>query len=211
MLTAHLIGFPQEKGIRLAATLAARGVYGEPAAGVPSTAAVDLALVDGTSRSHVMCSLESWGGNPPPYAVGFVYPVDSLPLQGSSLFPSWIDLVTGQGIPDYLEDTLELDPEPEDRPVPRTVGYTAGDGPGGIAQVEVLGPSGLIFETGRQVRRHDAVTFFIPLGRRTPMAMRGTVVSRRPRLRGRSRCVASFLGASVPQRRALGCLLAGWA
>lgn len=76
--------------------------------------------------------------------------------------------------------------------------------------MEVLGPSGLIFETGRQVRRHAAVTFSITVGRRSPLAMRGTVVSRRPRLSGRSRCVVSFLAATGPQRRALGCLLAGW-
>jgi len=122
-----------------------------------------------------------------------------------------VDLITGAGLHEYLAGTLELDPEPEGRPVPRTVGYAAGEGPGGIAQVEVLGPSGLIFETGRQVHRNDAVTFYIPLGRRTPLAMRGTVVSKRPRLSGRSRCVASFMAATGPQRRALGCLLAGWA
>ncbi|MDF1551846.1 MAG: hypothetical protein P1P84_02230 [Deferrisomatales bacterium] len=210
MLTAHLVGFPQEQGIRLAAALAVGGVYAEPAPRVPNTPAVDVAFVDGTARSHVSCALESWGGRAPACAVALVYPIDALPVNGASRFPPWVDLVTGAGLNRYLEHTLDLGPAPQTRPLPRTVGYTVGDGPAGIVHVEVLGPSGLIFETGRRVRQHDAVTFFIPLGRRSPLAMRGTVVSRRPRLGGCSRCVASFMAATGPQRRALGCLLAGW-
>jgi hypothetical protein len=211
MLTAQIIGFPPEKGIRLAAELAALGMYAEPSPRVPTTRAVDVALVDGTARSHVLCALESWGGRAPPSPVAFVYPTDSLPLHGASLFPPWVEVIPSGGVPGYLAEALDLEPDPESPPVPKTVGYRAGDGPAEIARVEVLGPSGLIFETGRRVRRHDAATFFIPLGRRSPVAMRGTVVSRRLRLRGRSRCVASFMAATGPQRRALGCLLAGWA
>lgn len=210
MRSACLVGFPQEQGIRLAAALAGRGVFAEPASRVPTAADVDLALVDGTARPHLLCALQRWGGRNPPYAVGLVYPLDALPLDGASLFPPWVKLVTKTGLDRYLHDDLQWDLDGGRHPAPRTVGYRDADGLAGIVQVDVLGPSGVIFETARAVQRHAAVTFFIPIGRRTPLTMPGTVVSRRPRWLGQSRCVASFMAATAPQRRALGCLLAGF-
>lgn len=209
MRSACLVGFPQEQGIRLAAALAGRGVFAEPAPRVLSAADVDLVVVDGTARSHVLCALQWWGGRKPPYAVAAVYPLDGLPLDGASLFPPWVKVVTKTDLDRYLHDDLQWDADGGRHPAPRTVGYRDGDGLGGIVQVNVLGPSGVIFETARVVKRHAAVTFVIPMGRRTPLTMPGTVISRLPRWFGPSRCVASFMVATVPQRRALGCLLAG--